>query len=310
MAKQTFLLEAKRKPVPQEWYSKITAEIVNDNWPTAYISGYFAEVLNGTTSLDEMRDNILSFDPEYQEWQYGRQVNENGNQDGNTMKNYRPNSPKHFLMRFRVKSNPTPYLYRWDTWDASCIDEAMQMLKNSYPDISYLATVSVEGRRLKDNSVEELAEKWFSDTLDKGYDMQECDAGGAVGGGAGGAGDAGGAAPAPSASGDAGDVAGEMAGTTSAEVLGTNEPGKGFFGPGNFYIPARAKHPLHRWECAYGGSKRKKGKNGKPMKTPYEKGMKVVVSMFEDEHAQKYTKTQIQDAIAYWQKQLDAGNYK
>lgn len=238
-----------------------------------------------------------------QEWQYSKQVNENGNQDRNTMKNYRPNSPKHFLMRFRVKSNPTPYLYRWDTWDASCIDEAMQMLKDSYPDISYLATVSIEGRKLKDNKVEELAEKWFSSTIDKSNGIQECD-GGAVGG------DAGGAAAGAASCGDAGDAAGEMAGTTSAEVLGTNEPGKGFFGAGNFYIPARAKHPLRRWECAYGGSKRKKGKNGKPMKTPYEKDMKVVVSMFEDEHAEKHTKKQIQDAIAYWQKQLDAGNYK
>ena len=138
----------------------------------------------------------------------------------------------------------------------------------------------------------------------RSWHVSECDGGGAVGGDAGGA--TAGAAPC----GDVGDVAGEMAGTTSAEVLGTNEPGKGFFGAGNFYIPARAKHPLRRWECAYGGSKRKKGKNGKPMKTPYEKGMKVVVSMFEDERAEKHTKKQIQDAIAYWQKQLDVGNYK
>ena len=114
--------------------------------------------------------------------------------------------------------------------------------------------------------------------------LDECDGGGAAGGDAGGGGAAvGGDAGAAAASLDSGDTSGEMAGTSTAEVLGTNEPGKGFFGKDNFYIPSRVKVPLYRWEVANGGSKRKKGKNGKPKKTPYEKDMKVVVSMFEDE---------------------------
>lgn len=110
--------------------------------------------------------------------------------------------------------------------------------------------------------------------LDKanGSLLDECDGGAA-------AGDAGGAAPAGDAGiADAGDVAAEMSGTSTADVLGKCEPGKGYMGKDNFYIPARAKVPLHRWEAANGGSKRKK-----KGKYPYEKGAKVVVSMFEDE---------------------------
>ena len=110
--------------------------------------------------------------------------------------------------------------------------------------------------------------------LDKanGSLLDECD-GGAAGG------DAGGAAPAGDVGGaDAGDTAAEMSGTSTADVLGKCEPGKGYMGKDNFYIPARAKVPLHRWEAANGGSKRKK-----KGKYPYEKGAKVVVSMFEDD---------------------------
>ena len=109
--------------------------------------------------------------------------------------------------------------------------------------------------------------------LDKanGSLLDECD--GAAGG------DAGGAAPAGDVGGaDAGDTAAEMSGTSTADVLGKCEPGKGYMGKDNFYIPARAKVPLHRWEAANGGSKRKK-----KGKYPYEKGAKVVVSMFEDD---------------------------
>lgn len=61
------LNEAKIPNVPECWYKKITAEMIDEYWPLNYISDYFAEVLNGTTSLNEMRDNILSFVPEYEE---------------------------------------------------------------------------------------------------------------------------------------------------------------------------------------------------------------------------------------------------
>ena len=106
--------------------------------------------------------------------------------------------------------------------------------------------------------------------------VDECD-GAAAGGDAGaavGATDAGAAA----VDAQTGDTAAEMVGTTTTDVLGKCEPGKGYMGKDNFYIPARAQVPLHRWEAANGGSKRKK-----KGKYPYEKGMKVVVSMFEDE---------------------------
>ena len=113
-------------------------------------------------------------------------------------------------------------------------------------------------------------------------DVDECDGGGAACGGDAGASTSG----ASTSAGDAGttiannggDAAAEMAGTTVADVLGTCKPGEGYMGKDNFYIPARAKCPLHHWEIANGGSKRKK-----KGKYPYEKGMKVVVSMFEDE---------------------------
>lgn len=103
----------------------------------------------------------------------------------------------------------------------------------------------------------------------KNYNIKECD-----GGDAGGAdiGDGGGTP-----------VGGEIPGTTTSDVLGTNEPGKGYMGPGNFYIPSKVKVPLHRWEISNGGSQRKKTKKGKNKKYSYEKGMKVVVDMFENE---------------------------
>lgn len=109
--------------------------------------------------------------------------------------------------------------------------------------------------------------------------VDECD-----GGGDGGA--AGGDAGAASA-GDCG--GGDAAGTTTADVLGVNEPGEGYFGPGNFYIPKRVPFPLTRWggEIGFGGSvprRKKKSKSGKAYSgNPYTKGLKTVVDMLEDE---------------------------
>lgn len=107
--------------------------------------------------------------------------------------------------------------------------------------------------------------------------MNECDgaAGAAVGGGE--------ASSAPAGEGSGNTTA---SGTSTADVLGhcDHEHGEGFFGPGCFHIPSRVVVPLYRWGCAYEGSKRKKNKkNKKPKKTPYEKDMKVVVSMFESD---------------------------
>ena len=41
------LNESKIPEVPEEWYSKITAQMIDEYWPPQYISDYFAEVLNG-----------------------------------------------------------------------------------------------------------------------------------------------------------------------------------------------------------------------------------------------------------------------
>ena len=94
-----------------------------------------------------------------------------------------------------------------------------------------------------------LISKKIVDKLNSSY-LDECDAGAAAGGDAG----------APASACDAGDVAAEMSGTTTADVLGVCKPGEGYMGKDNFYIPARATVPLHRWEGANGGSKRKKNK--------------------------------------------------
>ena len=68
--------------------------------------------------------------------------------------------------------------------------------------------------------------------------MSECDGGGAVGGDAGGAASAGDAGSGAATGGDSG-IATDAAGTTTTEVLGKNEPGGGFFGKDNFYIPSK-----------------------------------------------------------------------
>lgn len=97
-------------------------------------------------------------------------------------------------------------------------------------------------------------------------DVDECD--GAAAGG-----DVGGAA-----------VGGGEAGISSSDVLGScDHANTGFLGPGCFHVPSKCAVPFHRWEICNGGSKRKKTKKGKIKRTPYEKNMKVVYSMFEDD---------------------------
>ena len=179
------------------------------------------------------------------------------------------------MKSFRRKDNKKhDYVIRYLTHDVVGqtnqvqINQTLMELDDILPD--YLV-----GSSEKDYPIEIV-----SVNIDGESDINECDGGGATGGDAGGtAGGDAGSAPA----GDSGDVAGEMNGITTAEVLGTNKPGQGFFGKDNFYIPSKVKFPFHRWEICNGGSKRKKTKSGKPKKYPYEKGMKVVVDMFEDE---------------------------
>lgn len=140
---------------------------------------------------------------------------------------------------------------------------------------SNIVDIVVDGKTLPKIEVD----KWNDRLAGK---IDECDGGGASGGGgAGGAvgGDAG-AAP-----------AGEPTGTTNAEVLGNcDHAHDGYLGPGCFHVPCQVKVPLYRWQVANGGSKRKKDKKGKDKHYAYEKGMKVVVNMFEGENEAKSPK--------------------
>lgn len=86
----------------------------------------------------------------------------------------------------------------------------------------------------------------------------------------------------------AGDIGAPQAvlGTSTTDVLGACDHTKdGYMGTDCFHIPAKAQVPLHRWEVANGGSRRKKDKKGKDKHYAYEKGMKTVVKMFEAEHS-------------------------
>lgn len=132
--------------------------------------------------------------------------------------------------------------------------------KNDYP--IQIVDMKIDGKKVSSKFLNHLNKIYFNDFID------ECDGGDAGGGAIGG--------------GDGASIGGEITGTTT-DVLGTNEPGKGYMGPGNFYIPSKVKVPLHRWEASNGGSYRKKTKKEKNKKYSYEKGMKVVVDMFENE---------------------------
>lgn len=102
--------------------------------------------------------------------------------------------------------------------------------------------------------------------------VEECDGGAAAGG-----------AAAGGSGGDAGATSGGD-GIASTDVLGScDHSSGGFLGPGCFHVPSKCAVPFHRWEICNGGSKRKRTKKGKLKRTPYEKNMKVVYSMFEDE---------------------------
>lgn len=147
------------------------------------------------------------------------------------------------------------------TLDEIVKHELIGSSKNDYP--IQIVNMKIDGKKVSSKFLNHLNKKYFNNVID------ECD-----GGDAGGA-DMGG--------GDGTSVGGEITGTTTSDVLGTNEPGKGYMGPGNFYIPRKVKVPLHRWEVSNGGSQRKKTKKGKNKKYSYEKGMKVVVDMFENE---------------------------
>lgn len=191
------------------------------------------------------------------------------------MRSYRRGDFHTYTFKFHVKGSDD--IHKMDI-ETTSIEDAMVVFDEEIAvaqpklDVAELLNVECDGKPISQSVLSKLSSPYLA----------ECDGGACAGGDAGGAvagGDAGVAA-------DVGDIAGEMAGTTTAEVLGTNKPGEGYFGKGNFYIPSKVKTPLHRWELANGGSKRKKGKNGKPKKYDYEKGMKVVVAMFEDDDEQ------------------------
>lgn len=80
----------------------------------------------------------------------------------------------------------------------------------------------------------------------------------------------------------------DITGTVSTDVLGKcDHMHGGYFGPGCFHIPAKCTVPFHRWEIGNGGSKRKKNKKGKDKHYAYEKGMKVVYDMLDEDDVKK-----------------------
>jgi len=124
-----------------------------------------------------------------------------------------------------------------------------------------------------------LLEEALSKTTRKCYrpvKMSECDGGAACGGDAGGT-------PAASVGGDA--PAAEATAIGSTDVVGScdHSNGGGYFGAGCFHVPSKCSVPFHRWEIGNGGSKRKKDKKGRDKHYAYEKGMKVVYDMLNED---------------------------
>lgn len=190
------------------------------------------------------------------------------------MKNYRSGDTHNFTVRYKTRRNQSSTVWEGQ---AKTVEQALftcQSIEDD--DIAFVEYIDIDGSELSDSAIDKVNKDHFAK-------VDECDGGGAAGGDVGGAAAGGDAGAGAAASADAGDIAGEMAGTSTTDVLGKFEPSKGVMGANNFMVPAMAIAPLHRWEIGNGGSVRKKGKNGKPKKTPYEKGMKVVVSMFEDD---------------------------
>lgn len=185
------------------------------------------------------------------------------------MKSYRRRDYHNYVIRFYTrqsieKPNRINVL-------ATSIEDAMksfnEKVNDLFPgqDVVKIISIHQDGNLLQRNIV---------DAMNASY-LDECD-GVAAGGDAGGLG------------GDAGALtaASDSAGISSNDVFGShdhNDYAGGFMGPGCFHMPSRVKTPLHRYELCNGGSKRKKKKSGKDKKYAYEKGMKVVVDMFEDE---------------------------
>ena len=136
--------------------------------------------------------------------------------------------------------------------------------------MSNIIGITVDGKALPKIEVD----KWNTRLAGK---IDECDGGGDAG---------------VAVGGDSGTApAGEPTGTTNAEVLGNcDHAHDGYLGPGCFHVPCKVKVPLYRWQAANGGSKRKKDKKGKDKHYAYEKGMKVVVNMFEGENGAKSPK--------------------
>ena len=212
------------------------------------------------------------------------------------MKSYRREDMHHFTVRYKTRHNVSSTVW---SGQAKTVEQALfacQSIEDD--DIAFVECIDIDGSKLSDSAIDKVNKEHFAK-------VDECDGGGAAGGDAGGAAAGGDAGAGAAASADAGDIAGEMAGTSTTDVLGKFEPSKGVMGANNFIVPAKAVVPLHRLEIGNGGSVRKKGKNGKPKKTPYEKGMKVVVSMFEDDgveskHAEDYlNKTNLKKKVVF-----------
>ena len=189
--------------------------------------------------------------------------------------------------------------------EAPTSDEAMRIFAHKCDDspVRSIKAVLVNTHLLTPSHVKHLAQKHCRSILRDDV-VDECDGGGCAGGDAGGAcagGDCGAACC------DAGDAAGEMAGTSTVDVLGKNEPGEGYLGKDNFYIPHRVPFPVHRYgREIWGTGSTAKGKRKKKQKNPYTTGMSTVVSMFEDEHGSLDLKHEaLDEAMSRLEEQID-----
>ena len=203
-------------------------------------------------------------------------INETSYDDASEIRSYRRKDIPSYRIRF-ITQNEISIVNRWEG-KAFSIEDAIDKCKNiigKNDKIVDIESIIANGKKVDPQDLQNIKIQCLSriDGLD------ECDGGAGAAAGAGaGSGDGGGASTAIGGDGVA------SSGISSSDVLGhcDHESGQGYFGPDCFHIPHRAIVPFHRWEIGNGGSIRKTTKKGKKKKTPYEKGMKVVIDMFNE----------------------------
>lgn len=207
------------------------------------------------------------------------------------LQSYRRKDIPSYRIRF-LTQNEMSVVNRWEG-KAFSVDDAIEKCKKiigKNDKIVDIESIMVNGKKINDQDLNNIKFQCLSQNNDDLLAVQfdECDGGGAAGAGTGA-----GVGASAAAVGDSTSAAGSTSavadisnatGISSSDVLGKcdHENGQGYLGQGCFHIPSKVCVPLHRWEIGNGGSTRKTTKKGKKKKTPYEKGMKVVVDMFNE----------------------------